>query len=120
MRCLCVYCCRCLQENKGQKEFGKACLKEITSYEQKSSQDYRFNFRLASQCKADIKSLCSGICKPEQGQVRHCGRCSVRQCFGCASLCAVWLLAVHVCAVRVALATRQGVLQGVQVVNSNI
>ncbi|WIA10935.1 hypothetical protein OEZ85_011100 [Tetradesmus obliquus] len=63
---------RCLQENKGQKEFGKACLKEMTSYEQKSSQDYRFNFRLASQCKADIKSLCSGICKPEQGQ-QVCG-----------------------------------------------
>jgi hypothetical protein len=67
-----------LQENKGQKDFGKACLKEVTIYEQKSSQDYRFNFRLASQCKADIKALCSGICKPEQGQVRRC--CGHRAC----------------------------------------
>jgi hypothetical protein len=37
---------RCLQENKGRKDFGKACREEVARYEQTISKDYRLNYRL--------------------------------------------------------------------------
>eukprot|EP00775_Hariotina_reticulata_P012795 gene12795-12923_t len=61
---------RCLQDSKNQKEFGKACRKEVADYEHKSSQDYRLNFRLRNACTEDIKELCRDAC-PEAS--RACG-----------------------------------------------
>eukprot|EP00879_Flechtneria_rotunda_P002629 GHRR01002831.1.p1 GENE.GHRR01002831.1~~GHRR01002831.1.p1 ORF type:complete len:772 (+),score=213.92 GHRR01002831.1:193-2316(+) len=60
---------RCLQEKKGQQDFGKPCRKEVLEYEQSSSQDYRLNFRLKKSCKQDIEKLCKDSCHPDQAQV---------------------------------------------------
>lgn len=65
-------CCalhRCLQNSKTKKDFGKLCLAEIIAFEQKSSQDYRFNFRLKKQCKGDIERVCKDVCHFDQDQV---------------------------------------------------
>ncbi|KAF8068300.1 hypothetical protein HT031_001987 [Scenedesmus sp. PABB004] len=62
---------RCLQENKGAKDFGRPCLKEVAAYEQGSAQDYRLNFRLRKACDKDISKLCKDVCSPKQDQV--CG-----------------------------------------------
>lgn len=62
---------RCLQDNKSHKDFGKDCKDKVKEYELESASDYRFNYRLAKACKADIDTLCSDVCHAEQGQV--CG-----------------------------------------------
>ena len=61
--------CRCLQDNKYQKGFGKDCKEEVRQYEVGAASDYRLNYRLARACKADIDILCKDICKAEEGQV---------------------------------------------------
>lgn len=68
--CLQFVVLRCLQNSKGEKDFGKACLTEVQAFEQKSAQDYRFNFRLGKQCKKDIERLCKDVCHQDQGQVQ--------------------------------------------------
>eukprot|EP00878_Enallax_costatus_P020866 GHUV01022075.1.p1 GENE.GHUV01022075.1~~GHUV01022075.1.p1 ORF type:complete len:715 (+),score=210.45 GHUV01022075.1:1362-3506(+) len=62
---------RCLQNSKTKKDFGKTCLAEVMAFEQKSSQDYRFNFRLKKMCKGDIERVCKDVCHPDEDQV--CG-----------------------------------------------
>lgn len=62
-------CPRCLQDNKGKKDFGQACLKEVLSYEQQASSDYRLNHRLRTTCRTDIDALCKDVCHKDQGQV---------------------------------------------------
>lgn len=66
-----IHPCRCLQNSKLEKGFGKACLAEVQAFEQKSSQDYRFNFRLKKQCQKDIDRLCRDVCHPDQDQVQR-------------------------------------------------
>lgn len=44
-------------------------LLQVKEYELEASSDYRFNYRLAKSCKDDIESLCSGVCRVEDGQV---------------------------------------------------
>ncbi|GFR44890.1 hypothetical protein Agub_g6234 [Astrephomene gubernaculifera] len=58
---------RCLQDNKAQKEFGKACAEEIKAYEAEISKDYRFNFRLKKACQKDVEKLCPGLCQTNDG-----------------------------------------------------
>jgi hypothetical protein len=70
---------RCLQHSKGAPEFGAACKKEVTLYENRASQDYQLNWRLRKQCKADIEALCKDACRPDDSQVcarawRGCAR----------------------------------------------
>eukprot|EP00798_Chlamydomonas_sp_ICE-L_P015210 gene15210-21287_t len=48
---------RCLQEKKYDKEFGRACLKEVQTFEKGQAQDYRLNYRLNKACK---KTICGG------------------------------------------------------------
>ena len=59
----------CLSENKNEKDFGKACKKEVEEYEHEVSQDYRFNPRLKKSCDRDIKELCPGMCNENDGTV---------------------------------------------------
>jgi len=61
----------CLSEKKNEKDFGKACKKEVQEYEHEVSQDYRFNPRLKKSCDKDIKELCPGLCNENDGNV--CG-----------------------------------------------
>lgn len=61
---------RCLQNNKGQKDFGAACRKEVIDYEQRASSDYRLNHRLRTMCAADVESLCKDVCAKGGDQVR--------------------------------------------------
>lgn len=61
---------RCLQQNKDQKDFGKACRKEVAEYESQASQDYRLNFRLQKECKKDIEALCKDSCPGKSSEVR--------------------------------------------------
>lgn len=61
---LCCAACRCLQHYKDQKEFGRACRREVQQYESSASQDYRLNFRLKKECKTDIDTLCKDACHP--------------------------------------------------------
>ncbi|KAG1660746.1 hypothetical protein FOA52_010620 [Chlamydomonas sp. UWO 241] len=53
---------RCLQENKGEKDFGKACTSEVDSYEEEISKDYRLNYRLRTACEKDVSLLCPLTC----------------------------------------------------------
>lgn len=46
---------RCLQDNKGDKAFGKPCLEEVQRYEMEISRDYRLNYRLRTACQKDIQ-----------------------------------------------------------------
>mmetsp|Transcript_34914 Transcript_34914/g.77608 ORF Transcript_34914/g.77608 Transcript_34914/m.77608 type:complete len:994 (-) Transcript_34914:752-3733(-) len=62
---------RCLQDNKNDKEFGKACREEIISFENEISKDYRLNYRLAKACQGDVQALCPSVCQQNDGQV--CG-----------------------------------------------
>lgn len=63
---------RCLQDNKSQKDFGKACTDEIGSYEVEISKDYRFNFRLHKACQKEVDKLCPGLCQTNDGSVSTC------------------------------------------------
>ncbi|GLI58992.1 hypothetical protein VaNZ11_000814 [Volvox africanus] len=58
---------RCLQDNKGQKDFGKACNDEVSTYEAEISKDYRFNFRLHKACQKEVDKLCPGLCQANDG-----------------------------------------------------
>jgi Golgi apparatus protein 1 len=62
---------RCLQDNKEEKDFGKACLQEVKRYENLAAKDYRLNHRLNKECKDDVDKLCKDICRPKDGEV--CG-----------------------------------------------
>eukprot|EP00197_Chlamydomonas_leiostraca_P010927 CAMPEP_0202884756 /NCGR_PEP_ID=MMETSP1391-20130828/41312_1 /ASSEMBLY_ACC=CAM_ASM_000867 /TAXON_ID=1034604 /ORGANISM="Chlamydomonas leiostraca, Strain SAG 11-49" /LENGTH=982 /DNA_ID=CAMNT_0049567983 /DNA_START=167 /DNA_END=3115 /DNA_ORIENTATION=+ len=62
---------RCLQDNKGEKDFGKACREEIEAYEEEISKDYRLNFRLKQNCAKDVQALCASVCSETDGNV--CG-----------------------------------------------
>ena len=53
---------RCLSENKGKKDFSRACKKEVVEFEEEESKDYRFNPRLRKYCAKDVPVLCSGVC----------------------------------------------------------
>ena len=53
---------RCLQDNKGGKDFGKACRDEVARYEQLASKDYRLNFRLKKVCFFCCVLLCVLCC----------------------------------------------------------
>lgn len=61
--------CRCLQDNKAKKNFGKACQKEVASYEQETAKDFRLNYRLSAVCRNDMKQLCAEACSIEQGEL---------------------------------------------------
>lgn len=71
MWCTHLNVCSCLSEKKGEKDFSKACKKEVEEYEQEVSQDYRFNPRLKKSCDRDIKELCPGLCNENDGNVSH-------------------------------------------------
>ncbi|GBF99737.1 hypothetical protein Rsub_12450 [Raphidocelis subcapitata] len=66
---------RCLQENKGKKDFGKPCLGEVISYEQQASSDYRLNHRLRVMCRPDIEATCKDVCPESKasGTDQLCG-----------------------------------------------
>ncbi|KAJ9518654.1 hypothetical protein QJQ45_018663 [Haematococcus lacustris] len=72
---------RCLQQNKHQQGFSKACREEVQLYEQEATSDYRLNARLATACVKDISQLCPGQCQAQDGEV--CGgrvlRCLIEQ-----------------------------------------
>jgi hypothetical protein len=62
---------RCLQENKGKKDFSRPCLNEVLSYEQRAASDYRLNHRLAVMCRPDIENVCQNACdKDKEGGSR--------------------------------------------------
>lgn len=81
--------CSHAQDNKGNKDFGKACLAEVQRYEQLSAKDFRLNHRLSKLCRNDVAALCKDVCKVKEGDV--CGG-KVRHCLlgGSCSWC-VWL-----------------------------
>jgi hypothetical protein len=60
---------RCLQENKGKKDFGRPCLAEVLQYEQRASSDYRLNHRLRTACRDDVDALCKSACQRDTDQV---------------------------------------------------
>ncbi|KAL6765630.1 hypothetical protein V8C86DRAFT_2455912 [Haematococcus lacustris] len=72
---------RCLQQNKHQQVFSKACREEVQLFEQEATSDYRLNARLATACVKDISQLCPGQCQAQDGEV--CGgrvlRCLIEQ-----------------------------------------
>ncbi|GFH10065.1 uncharacterized protein HaLaN_05313 [Haematococcus lacustris] len=59
---------RCLQQNKHQQGFSKACREEVQLYEQEATSDYRLNARLATACVKDISQLCPGQCQAQDGE----------------------------------------------------
>ncbi|EFJ50582.1 hypothetical protein VOLCADRAFT_103797 [Volvox carteri f. nagariensis] len=58
---------RCLQDNKAEKDFGKACNDEVSAYEAEISKDYRFNYRLHKACQKEVDKLCPGLCQNNDG-----------------------------------------------------
>ncbi|GIL97843.1 hypothetical protein Vretimale_3387, partial [Volvox reticuliferus] len=58
---------RCLQDNKSEKDFGKACNDEVSAYEAEISKDYRFNYRLHKACQKEVDKLCPGLCQTNDG-----------------------------------------------------
>ncbi|KAG1656262.1 hypothetical protein FOA52_011910 [Chlamydomonas sp. UWO 241] len=59
---------RCLQDAKGEKDFGKACKAEVEEYEAEISKDYRLNYRLRTACEKDVAALCPTTCTSTDGQ----------------------------------------------------
>lgn len=65
------WCC-VAQDNKEEKDFGKACSEEVRGYEAEISKDYRLNFRLHKACEKDVDKLCPGLCQNSDGSVSSC------------------------------------------------
>ena len=61
------------QDNKEEKDFGKACAEEVKSYESEISKEWRFNFRLHKACQKDVEKLCPGLCQNSDGNVSQWG-----------------------------------------------
>eukprot|EP01025_Chloroclados_australasicus_P015793 TRINITY_DN17633_c0_g1_i1.p1 TRINITY_DN17633_c0_g1~~TRINITY_DN17633_c0_g1_i1.p1 ORF type:complete len:858 (-),score=130.26 TRINITY_DN17633_c0_g1_i1:623-3196(-) len=69
---------RCLQENMDKEGFGAECRQQVLKDQQRSSQDYRLNFRLQNACEKDRQALCADVCNEDQGNTACGGR--VLQC----------------------------------------
>jgi hypothetical protein len=67
------------QDNKNEKDFGKACRQEVKNYEVNAAKDYRLNFRLKKACEDDVKAICKDTCSIHEGEV---GGCCSRLCTG--------------------------------------
>eukprot|EP01026_Neomeris_dumetosa_P014680 TRINITY_DN1539_c0_g1_i1.p1 TRINITY_DN1539_c0_g1~~TRINITY_DN1539_c0_g1_i1.p1 ORF type:complete len:468 (-),score=66.09 TRINITY_DN1539_c0_g1_i1:500-1903(-) len=63
---------RCLQENMDKQGFGKECRVEVQKDVQRSSKDYRLNYRLYNACKSDKEKLCNDVCSDNE-DVGSCG-----------------------------------------------
>lgn len=50
---------QCLQENIAKSGFEDPCKAEIQKREERIQDDYRLDYGIASQCEADVESLCS-------------------------------------------------------------
>eukprot|EP01025_Chloroclados_australasicus_P047088 TRINITY_DN5227_c0_g2_i3.p1 TRINITY_DN5227_c0_g2~~TRINITY_DN5227_c0_g2_i3.p1 ORF type:complete len:747 (-),score=90.56 TRINITY_DN5227_c0_g2_i3:695-2935(-) len=65
---------RCLQENMDKEGFTMECKEEVQKDEQRSSMDYRLNYRLESACEKDTKALCSDACTQSESSTNCGGR----------------------------------------------
>eukprot|EP01025_Chloroclados_australasicus_P017425 TRINITY_DN188_c0_g2_i1.p1 TRINITY_DN188_c0_g2~~TRINITY_DN188_c0_g2_i1.p1 ORF type:complete len:924 (-),score=69.62 TRINITY_DN188_c0_g2_i1:353-2872(-) len=66
---------KCLGENMNHVEFSKECKKQLNQEIQMQSEDYRLNYRLKTNCKDDIDTLCTGKCTEDEvcgGVVLQC------------------------------------------------
>jgi hypothetical protein len=60
-----------LQNRLDDEDMSPECKAEVVRDQNRMAQDYRLNWRLKTACKADIGTLCDGLCNDKEGQM--CG-----------------------------------------------